>query len=223
MILDLLSGNYIGVDAEYVPKLREQVRNWPSAEGPDCQPGNPSKQELRSLISSLIQRGILVTHAIPQRPCYPLTCLMELRSGPRTTDLPQIMLRDVVDFSVAWLKALISTRDTKLAALFHRIDRGQRRVAGADRTVSLDEVAALMNRFFRIRLWCYTAVRQCLFDSAVLAHFLTRKHIPCNLVIGVSTKPFAAHAWVQFGTFVLNDTVEHVQVFKPIVQVGHRA
>jgi hypothetical protein len=59
-----------------------------------------------------------------------------------------------------------------------------------------------------------------MFDSLVLAVFLTRHMIPCTFVIGVSVKPFLAHSWVQIGELVLNDTAEHVQTFTPILAIG---
>jgi hypothetical protein len=39
-------------------------------------------------------------------------------------------------------------------------------------------------------------------------------------LIGVSTKPFLAHAWVQMSELVLNDTAEHVQTFTPLLAIG---
>ncbi|HVZ34530.1 MAG TPA: lasso peptide biosynthesis B2 protein, partial [Polyangiaceae bacterium] len=59
----------------------------------------------------------------------------------------------------------------------------------------------------------------CLFDSLVLAEFLRRRGVRATLVIGISTVPFAAHACVQFGDLVLNDTVEKVQGYTPILAV----
>jgi hypothetical protein len=44
--------------------------------------------------------------------------------------------------------------------------------------------------------------------------------VPCTFAIGVATKPFLAHAWVQIGESVLNDTAEHVQDFKPLLSIG---
>jgi len=44
--------------------------------------------------------------------------------------------------------------------------------------------------------------------------------VPCTFVIGVATKPFLAHSWVQIGEYVLNDTAEHAQDFKPILSIG---
>lgn len=80
----------------------------------------------------------------------------------------------------------------------------------------------MLNSFLRLRLFFYTAHRRCLFDSLVLTAFLTKTGVPCTFVIGVSTKPFLAHAWVQIGETVLNDTAEHIQMYTPIFSVdGH--
>ena len=79
---------------------------------------------------------------------------------------------------------------------------------------------ARLASFLWLRTWCYTAQRRCLFDSLVLSVYLTRGMVPCTFVIGVATKPFLAHSWVQIGEHVLNDTAEHTQDFKPILSIG---
>ncbi len=61
---------------------------------------------------------------------------------------------------------------------------------------------------------------RCLFDSLVLTVYLTKGMVSCVLVIGVTSKPFLAHSWVQIGESVLNDTAEHVQTFEIILSVG---
>jgi hypothetical protein len=110
--------------------------------------------------------------------------------------------------------------DDQLALLLGWFSQRQRLIRHDRRSATLGEAQKLLVSFFRLRIWFYTADRHCLFDSLVLAAFLTRKKVPCTLVIGVSTKPFLAHSWVQIGEFVLNDTAEHVQTFTPILAVG---
>lgn len=38
-----------------------------------------------------------------------------------------------------------------------------------------------------------------------------------SLVIGVRTNPFVAHCWVQDANYVLNDTVDQVRIFTPMM------
>jgi hypothetical protein len=65
------------------------------------------------------------------------------------------------------------------------------------------------------RLW--SAENKCLPRSLALANALRSAGGAARLVIGVRLNPFAAHAWVQDGTIVLNDTVDHVLLFTPIL------
>jgi len=60
---------------------------------------------------------------------------------------------------------------------------------------------------------------KCLQRSIAMCRFMSsRGHFP-NFVMGVKFKPFAAHAWVQDGTLVLNDEVDNVLPYTPILIV----
>lgn len=59
----------------------------------------------------------------------------------------------------------------------------------------------------------------CLFDSLALLDFLARCGQFPNWVFGVQTGPFSAHCWVQAGQTVLNDSVEQVAAYTPIMVV----
>ena len=59
----------------------------------------------------------------------------------------------------------------------------------------------------------------CLFDSLALIHFLARFRVFPDWVFGVTADPFEAHCWVQTGGVVLNDTVERVSAFTPIMSI----
>lgn len=59
----------------------------------------------------------------------------------------------------------------------------------------------------------------CLRDSLALASYLKRRRAPFKLVIGVKLSPFAAHCWLQVGDLVLNDSLDSVADFHPILVV----
>lgn len=59
--------------------------------------------------------------------------------------------------------------------------------------------------------------KTCLLDAFALMRFLRLFGVRAALVIGVSDQPFAAHCWLQSGATVLNDSLERVQNFAPIV------
>lgn len=64
-----------------------------------------------------------------------------------------------------------------------------------------------------------TAHDRCLTRSIALASRLFAQGLPAELVLGVQLRPFAAHAWVQAGDRLLNDRVDVVRDFTPILVV----
>ncbi|WP_415013983.1 lasso peptide biosynthesis B2 protein [Brevundimonas sp.] len=59
----------------------------------------------------------------------------------------------------------------------------------------------------------------CLRRSALLAAFLRRRGLRARWVFGVRTWPFAAHCWLQAGDICLNDDVERLAAYTPILAV----
>jgi hypothetical protein len=60
---------------------------------------------------------------------------------------------------------------------------------------------------------------RCLPRSIALSLCLSKAGIAADLIFGVRLGPFIAHCWVQRGGAVLNDTVEGVARFTPILVV----
>jgi hypothetical protein len=76
------------------------------------------------------------------------------------------------------------------------------------------------------RLHAYLATRhligtrdQCLFQAVTLFHFLAKRGWCPKLVIAVKMSPFGAHAWLQEGDAVLNDQLDQVLPFTPILVI----
>src|SRR5258708_3033715 len=82
-----------------------------------------------------------------------------------------------------------------------------------------EEVFALARTFLRLRPLFYTAKNACLFDSLTMTDFILQFGLSPTFVIGVTTKPFGAHAWVQFEDSVLNDSLDNVQPHTPVFSI----
>lgn len=77
-------------------------------------------------------------------------------------------------------------------------------------------VDALAWRFLSSRPWVpWTPI--CLLDSVALLRFLGANGIDAQLVVGVRTRPFEAHCWVERNSVALNETVLRARSFTPIV------
>lgn len=64
-----------------------------------------------------------------------------------------------------------------------------------------------------------TAADRCLPRSVALAICLASDGVRTNVVFGVKLAPFGAHCWTQQGTDVLNDSVEEVLRYRPILVI----
>jgi len=57
----------------------------------------------------------------------------------------------------------------------------------------------------------------CLSHSYAVARFMIERGIDATLIFGVRLGPFAAHCWVQHGDCLLNDRLDTVRIFTPIL------
>jgi hypothetical protein len=64
-----------------------------------------------------------------------------------------------------------------------------------------------------------SASGRCLLVSIALMQDLLRRGVIAELVIGVRSTPFAAHAWVQQGELLLNDRLDVVRAYTPLMML----
>ncbi|MHC9083906.1 lasso peptide biosynthesis B2 protein [Luteimonas sp. RIT-PG2_3] len=178
--------------------------------GPD--PGIPP--------SVLIDHNILVPSSdatvnvpAPSVPCPTRSAVEESRSND-PVDIS--MLLDV--FSVVCsMRAQLAARNLNniLSSLSaYRQSRAHSPAVAATHTEAehLSQVAVM---FWQVRVYVPVTPR-CLVDSLSLVKVLARRGLYANIVFGVTSDPFAAHAWVQAGDLVLSDTVGHATSHTPI-------
>jgi hypothetical protein len=218
ILLDLNSGKYIGIDAEHMDGLKARIGNWPNAEGNDPRGERPGGASSEELICDLLRRGILTDSATRSRIPVAEKCLNAIAIEHDSRIARQALIRHAVQFFSAIL--LVQIQRNELKTLSDWVSRRQLQIHESRNKRPMTALLEALAFFLRTRVWFYTAYRRCLFDSLVLSVYLTMTGVPCTLFIGVSTRPFLAHAWVQMGDAVLNDTAEHVQLFKVILAVG---
>jgi len=219
IIMDMRNGTYVGVDAQHLSDLRPRIGNWPDSGRSNREAERHDLSTSESLIAELLTRGILTTSRTPTQPAPATTATTALTVASAGGARRPIPLMHVVQFAIAFLVVALGLRRNRLASLVDWLRRRQSSIQ-LEHSVTHDNIVARCRSFLWLRTWCYTAQRRCLLDSLVLSVYLTKGRVPCTFVIGVATKPFVAHAWVQIAGSVLNDTVEHVQEFAPILSVS---
>jgi hypothetical protein len=99
-----------------------------------------------------------------------------------------------------------------------RIERRRLRARSRGSILDLTHGSKLIAIFKRLRP-LYPRPYLCLFESLAQLEFLASFGLFPQLVFGVVADPFQAHCWLQEGPVVLNDDLERVQKFKPILSV----
>jgi hypothetical protein len=79
----------------------------------------------------------------------------------------------------------------------------------------IEEVFSVAAAFAELR-FLVRALDRCLPLSVALTS-AAKRHAEMQLILGVRRDPFCAHAWAQIGTIVLNDRLDTVRSFTPVL------
>ncbi len=215
VLLDLQRGKYLGIGGSQAPALAQAIVDWPQGSDGSATPGQASTPA--PPLTALLNQGMLADARdadVRRRQIEePLDSLnVEMLQPPfRWRHLAGLCWSAAM--TSRWLR-LRSLAD--IARLVIRLRRGARNPGAPGQCQELlDAVAS----YTRLRPLVFSAHDQCLHDSLCLVRFLAMEKIAADWVIGVRTRPFGAHSWVQCGSLVLNDLHENVRAYEPILVV----
>lgn len=218
VILDVNRDKYLCVDRSQFEALGPSLKGWHDATEPT---GRTASQDADALANDLLGLGILNErgdNTKDARPTvYPLpTEAMNPDSPPRSH---RSSFTHAVPFFAASARASRELRRQPFQITVESVRaRKKDRKAGATDPSLSERAQSLATTFDQLR-WYYPRSYLCLFDSLALIHFLAGFGVFADWVFGVTADPFEAHCWVQSGNVVLNDTVERISAFTPIMSV----
>lgn len=132
---------------------------------------------------------------------------------------PELGTRGSIGAGVAAFTAVFRAqarlRRQTLESLLGQVGSPRRSTATPSNVLTM---AGSVRTFHAARRWSM-AQPVCLLDSLALMDFLGRKGFRPHLVFGVIRQPFHAHCWVQAQGVVLNDSLDHVLQYTPILVV----
>lgn len=147
----------------------------------------------------------------------------------RETTCPASSLVDAVtdrfhwpEITAAIMGRLQATSELRRMPLSHVIRRIRLRKCAATASIKpADHPEVTKSKIFSfLNTGRFLSFRdQCLPSSVALIDFLASARCYPDLVIGVRLKPFSAHAWVQQGDIVLNDELDAVLPYTPILVI----
>ncbi len=178
-----------------------------------------NRSALSGVVSLLVEKGILISEpngkpadaTVAERAHGDITA-EALDERPRFG--PRLFLRFVSSAVRARLLLKHRTFETVVERVRHRTQRGR-----AGSSVPETDLQHLVASFSTLRPFFFAAKDACLFDALALSEFLAAYGVYPDWFFGVQSRPFAAHCWLQLDGVVLNDTVDHVKRYTPIMVV----
>lgn len=171
------------------------------------------------LLAALLQRGILVTSQGEGKSL--------LESQGHSTNITELLVPDenrrtpsVLQTARFMHAGFLASRQLGTQGLSHTIASiaQTNRYSRAESSADLAHVAQLLATFQCLRPY-YPRPYLCLFDSLALVYFLLRQGVRPEWVFGVKVAPFGAHCWVQVDSVLVNDTLDNVRAYVPIMRV----
>lgn len=221
VFLDLKRDAYLCVDRSMTPLLETCLHTLSTTGGMQLDEETRNDPDASKVICDLESAGVLTSrkmhrpdHLSPTRNDQ--TPATDLRV-PESDASVRVRMLDVLRFTTSAIRAAarlrFSTIDRIIASVSRRSEQG-RSVEPADfhRARKALDVFSVLRPFFPKEYLC-------LFDSLALLNFLAHYDVFPRWIFAVKMDPFAAHCWIQEGSVVLNDSIEYVRNYTPIMSV----
>jgi hypothetical protein len=238
VLLDLKRDRYFGVGRPETELLATFLREWPkpawSGESLETSRRPDVKDRALRVCESLMNEGLLLRDVEVAPRCNSgngdpaardsIAIRRDMKGewisiGDELEVEGKTRLRDVSYFAWSYLWVRLSLKFRPFAATVESM-----RNLKVQRTNNLDawhgnQVAALVDVFRRLRPFVFAAEGRCLLHALTLVKFLSHYGFHPEWMIGVSTQPWGAHSWVQWGNFLLDTNPEKVCGYTPIMMV----
>jgi hypothetical protein len=218
VLLDLKRNRYFGLGYREARSLSTLAANWAAASTPSGQSLEPMQAEDAARLADALVKAGFLTQVAPPEPgprFVAIDCHATLTSvGYELSAAPRMHLHHIVAFLRAciWAKRAVDSRP--LYSIACEIAESK---AGITHDNDLEHTIALVSVFRRLRPYAFAAKDQCLFHALALLKFLAHYNIHPTWVIAVRPTPWAAHSWLQLGTFVLDCNPEEISGYTPIL------
>lgn len=218
ILLDLRHNKYLGVGGPQSSMLADQVEGWPKYSERTCACANPAA--IGVLTQRLVMQGLLTdtpSEQLPDETIEEATSSLDFENAVTDSGISAQRLGRFLQSAAA---AALWMRFRSLHSVATAVSSRRKRLQNpASDAGALDAMWSSTAAYEKLRPFVYTSQDKCLHDSLALVGFLASEGAFPRWVIGVKTRPFGAHSWVQSGGTVLNDQHENVRRFRPILVV----
>ena len=218
VILDVDRDKYLCVDRRQFETLGPWLHGWKETTAEGGRIASAPSDVAVALANKLLGIEILSERAEDAKDARPTD--YPLPTDSLDLDLPQGSRRSscihALSFFLSSARASRQLCNQCFKSTIAFVRGRKHRKRDPARPFDIERAHSFVAVFNSLRLF-YPRPYQCLFDSLALIHFLARFGIYPDWVFGVTADPFEAHCWVQADSVVLNDTIERVSAFTPIM------
>jgi hypothetical protein len=237
VLLDLKRDRYVGLGRSETEILAGCVRAWPRPvwEITSTRCGPIHQHEADALCDSLRSRGLLIPASRgaggAQTTFGEGTVTVCGASSRRDMRGVWVSIGDELEVHhvINWqhcrnfLSALLWARCALALRPFWRtvgeVQSRKARQRAAKSSWNCLEVAGLVDVFRQMRPFAFGAEGHCLLHALAMIRFFSYYGFYPEWVVGVMTRPWAAHSWVQWKDFLLDTNPEKVCAYTPILIV----
>lgn len=211
IFLDLRRDLYLSVQQDELSRVIQH-----SSSGDSHAPDSSSHPMAESdLLVELARQNLITNNLRIGKPIFPGTSPSQLAPSLVHHRRAPTGPRHIVAFIHAMVRTSLDLRYCGLDTIVQRLTSYKSRHPTAPAT-DIQRVQELVYIFMRLRPF-YPKHAVCLYDSLALARFLTTFGVSPSFTVGVIADPFAAHCWLQYATFLLNETPEEASRYTPIL------
>jgi hypothetical protein len=222
VILDVKRDKYLGLGREQTELLADVVAGWPTPLWPRslCCDRHAGFEETCEL---LVADGVLERIA-EVKDARVVRALKDMRGewtsiGDELEVRGRVTLQDVGFFLAAFCWTRYSLAWRPFSALVEEVRTRKMNGAGVMHRHDIRRLAAMVDVFRQLRPFVFAAEGHCLLHALTLTRFLSNYQLHPEWVIGVTTQPWGAHSWVQWGGHLLDSNPEKVCAYTPIMVV----
>lgn len=223
VILDVKRDKYLGLGREETELLADAVPGWPEPlwERTLCRDWRARIKVEIATCESLVADGVL-ERISETKNARVVPALRDMRGewisiGDEIEVHGRVTPRHVAHFLAAFCWAWYSLACRPFSTIVEEVKATKACLVRDSDARHPHAVAALVDIFRRLRPFVFAAEGRCLLHALTLMKFLSQYRFYPEWVIGVTTQPWGAHSWVQWGNCLLDSNPEKVCGYTPIM------
>jgi hypothetical protein len=219
VLLDLNNNRYLSVPISSVDQLGPWLHGWDRRHSDTPIVADSPTKRAASLASALVSKGLLCDSSTAGKAVRPIS-ISRPASSLRHEHLLSPLRRPYRHIPGVMGACIKSAYLLRWQTIHRVIDRAaaRKQPEPPNQYPLVQHYADPLSAFITFRP-IYPRQYRCLFDCLSLLEFLFHHRLTPTWVFGVTMNPFQAHCWLQSGDLLINDSIERISAYTPILAI----